>query len=143
MILVVDVGALARSAAAVVLGFERFDPHLTPAGVVFNRAGDPAHRQWLTDAVASACTVRPLGALPYDPGVALPERYLGLVTAIEGGYSSALRRRLARLVEAHIDLDALVGFARSKVARSAPPFAPSSAPSATISVARDPAFQFY
>jgi cobyrinic acid a,c-diamide synthase len=143
VILVVDVGALARSAAAVVLGFERFDPHLTLAGVVFNRAGGPAHRQWLTDAVASACTARPLGALPYDAGVALPERHLGLVTAIEGGYSSALRQRLARLVEAHVDLDALVGLARSKVARSAPPFAPSKTPSATIAVARDPAFQFY
>jgi len=143
VILVVDVGALARSAAAVVLGFERFDPHLTLAGVVFNRAGGPAHRQWLTDAVASACKARPLGALPYDQGVALPERHLGLVTAVEGGYSSALRQRLARLVEAHVDLDALVGFARSKVARSAARFAPSSAPSATIAVARDPAFQFY
>jgi cobyrinic acid a,c-diamide synthase len=143
VVLVVDVGALARSAAAVVLGFERFDPHLALAGVVFNRAGGPAHRQWLTDAVASACAARPLGALPYDRGVALPERHLGLVTAVEGGYSSALRQRLAKLVEAHVDLDALVGLARSKVARSAAPLAPSSAPSATIAVARDRAFQFY
>ena len=143
VILVLDAGALARSAAAVVLGFERFDPHLMVAGVVFNRAGGPPHRQWLTDAVASACKARSLGALPYDQGVALPERHLGLVTAVEGGYSSALRQRLARLAEAHVDLDALVGLAWSKVARSTTPFAPSNAPSATIAVARDPAFQFY
>ncbi|HEX9408871.1 MAG TPA: AAA family ATPase, partial [Methylomirabilota bacterium] len=37
--LVLDAGALARSAAAVVLGFERFDPALALAGVIFNRVG--------------------------------------------------------------------------------------------------------
>jgi cobyrinic acid a,c-diamide synthase len=143
VILVVDVGALARSAAAVVLGFERFDPHLMLAGFVFNRVGGPSHRQWLIDATASACTARPLGALPWDPGVALPERHLGLVTAVEGGYSSALRQRLARLVEEHVDLDGLVELARSTVARRAAPRVSATASSTTIAVARDPAFQFY
>ena len=143
VILVVDVGALARSAAAVVLGFERFDPHLMVAGVVFNRVGGPSHRQWLIDAMASACTARPLGALPCDPGVALPERHLGLVTAVEGGYSSALRQRLARLVEEHVDVDGLVELARSTVARRAAPRVSATASSTTIAVARDPAFQFY
>ena len=99
VILVLDAGALARSAAAVVLGFERFDPALALAGVIFNRAAGPTHRQWLTQAVASACKARPLGALPHDPGVALPERHLGLVTAAEGGYSPELRQRLAELID--------------------------------------------
>jgi len=40
-------------------------------------------------------------------------------------------------------LDALVGLARSQVARRAAPRARSTASSATIAVARDPAFQFY
>ncbi len=143
VILVLDAGALVRSAAAVVLGFEHFDPELSLAGVVFNRTGGPAHRQWLSQAVASVCKARPLGALPHDPGVALPERHLGLVTAVEGGYSPELRQRLAGLIEAHVDLNALVGLARSTVARRAPPRARSTASSATIAVARDPAFQFY
>ena len=37
VVLVVDAGAMARSAGALVLGFERFDPDLDLAGVVFNR----------------------------------------------------------------------------------------------------------
>lgn len=143
VVLVVDVGAVARSAAAIVLGFERFDPDLMLAGVIFNRAGGASHRQGLTDAVASACTARPLGALPYDSGVALPERHLGLVTAVEGGYSPTLRQHLARLVEDHIDLDGLVGLARSTVARRPAERAPARASAATIAVARDLAFQFY
>ena len=143
VILVLDAGALGRSAAAVVLGFEHFDPELALAGVVFNRSGGPAHRQWLSQAVASACKARPLGALPYDSGVALPERHLGLVTAVEGGYSPELRQRLAGLIEAHVDLNALVGLARSTVARRAAPRARSTASTVIIAVARDPAFQFY
>jgi cobyrinic acid a,c-diamide synthase len=143
VILVLDAGALVRSAAAVVLGFEHFDPELALAGVVFNRTGGPTHRQWLSQAVARVCKARPLGALPHDPGVALPERHLGLVTAIEGGYSPKLRQRLAGLIEAHVDLNALGGLARSQVARRAAPRARSTASSATIAVARDPAFQFY
>src|SRR5713101_1268859 len=143
VVLVLDAGALVRSAAAVVLGFERFDPDLVLAGVIFNRAGGAVHRQWLAQAVTSACTARPLGALPSDAGVALPERHLGLVTAVEGGYSPEVRQRLAGLIEAHVDIDTLVGLARSQVARRAPPPARSTASSATIAVARDAAFQFY
>jgi cobyrinic acid a,c-diamide synthase len=143
VVLVVDAAALARSAAAVVLGFERFDAELTLAGVIFNRAGGTAHRQWLAEAVRSSCKARPLGALPSDPGVALPERHLGLVTAVEGSYSPELRQRLAGLIEAYVDVDALVGLARSQVARRAVPRLRSTTSSATIAVARDAAFQFY
>lgn len=143
VILIVDAGALVRSAAAVVLGFERFDPELTVAGVIFNRAGAATHRRWLGQAVAAATTARPLGALPSDPGVALPERHLGLVTAAEGGYSATLRQRLAHLIEEHLDVDELIGMARSRIRRPATRPAPSRTPSAIIAVARDRAFQFY
>ncbi len=115
---------------------------LVLAGVIFNRVGGKVHRQWLAQAVTSACTARPLGALTSDPGVALPERHLGLVTAVEGGYSPEVRQRLAGLIEAHVDVDTLVGLARSGVRRRAPS-ARSASVSATIAVARDRAFQFY
>ena len=142
VVLVLDAGALARSAAAVVLGFERFDPDLVLAGVIFNRVGGKVHRQWLSQAVTSACKARPLGALPSDRGIALPERHLGLVTAVEGGYSREVRQRLAGLIEAHVDVDTLVGLARSGVSRQAPRVR-SATVFATIAVARDRAFQFY
>ena len=65
------------------------------------------------------------------------------MTAVEGGYSPEVRQRLAGLIEEHVEMDALVGLARSQVARRAAPRARSTASSATIAVARDPAFQFY
>ena len=66
VLLVVDAAALSRSAAAVVLGFERFDPQMELAGVIFNRAGGATHSQWLALAVTAECMARALGALPHD-----------------------------------------------------------------------------
>jgi cobyrinic acid a,c-diamide synthase len=142
--LVMDAAALSRSAAAVVLGFERFDPDLDLAGVIFNRAGGATHRQWLSQAVTAGCKARVLGALPHDSRLALPERHLGLVTAAEGGYSPALRQHLAELAEEHVDLEALLALARSAVERRPAPAAPAPAGRpVTIAIARDQAFQFY
>jgi len=142
---VLDVGAMARSAAAVLLGFERFDPDLELAGVICNRAGGSLHRQWLHDAVNRACKTRVLGAVPYEPTVALPERHLGLLTAAEGGYTTDLRGGLAELIEQHVDVEALIGAAGSGVERcpTRDPQVARRDPIATIAVARDAAFQFY
>jgi len=145
VVLVLDAGAVARSAAAVLLGFERFDPDVELAGVIFNRAGGAVHRQSLRDAVAQSCKSRVLGALPHERALVLPERHLGLVTAAEGGYAAALRGRLTELIEQHLDVDALLGAARSRVERRpADPGVPARRTAAvTIAVARDEAFQFY
>jgi cobyrinic acid a,c-diamide synthase len=145
IVLVVDASALSRSAAAVVLGFERFDPELEVAGVIFNRAGGATHRHWLTQAVTAECKARVLGALPHDSRLVLPERHLGLVTAAEGGYSPGFRRALAVVAEEHLDLDGLLNLARSEIDRlpaEAPPRR-ASLEAVTIAVARDQAFQFY
>ncbi len=145
VVLVLDAGAMARSAAAVLLGFERFDPDVELAGVIFNRAGGPTHRRWLRDAVAQSCKSRVLGALPHEDSIALPERHLGLVTAAEGRYSAGLAAGLAALIERHVNVDALLAAARSGVERRPPdelaPARHGTGP--TIAVARDQAFQFY
>jgi cobyrinic acid a,c-diamide synthase len=43
VLFVVDAASMARSAAALVQGFERFDPALTFAGVLFNNLGSYIH----------------------------------------------------------------------------------------------------
>jgi cobyrinic acid a,c-diamide synthase len=144
VVLVVDAGAMVRSAAAVVLGFEAFDPDLELGGVILNRAGGGVHRRWLADAIAQSCRSPVLGALPHDPAVRLPERHLGLVTAAEGAYSEPLRRRLADLADLHVDVEALVRAARSRIEREPGPRREAPrVPAARIGVARDEAFQFY
>jgi cobyrinic acid a,c-diamide synthase len=145
VLLVVDAGAMARSAAAVVQGFERFDPDLELAGVICNRTGGRVHQRWLEEALAQSCATRVLGALPLASALTLPERHLGLVTAAEGGYAGELRARLADMIDEHLDMETLLGAAGSHVERERgeAPRAASARGAVTIAVARDEAFQFY
>lgn len=144
IVLVVDARAQSRSAAAVVLGFERFDPEMRIAAVIFNRVASEVHARWLREAVATRCDALPVGALPRSESIVLPERHLGLVTAVEGALGAERRGHLADLVEASVDLGELLACAAPlELPEVAPAFPPASPVRARIGVARDAAFQFY
>lgn len=65
VVLVVDCGAIARSAAALVKGFREFDPELRLQGVILNKVGGAAHTAWLHDAIGPANPdVTLLGGIP-------------------------------------------------------------------------------
>ncbi|MFV0422010.1 cobyrinate a,c-diamide synthase [Oleidesulfovibrio sp.] len=109
VILVVDARSMARSAAALVSGYVRFDPALQFAGVVFNRVGSENHRSIISEAMHSACPEIPvLGFLPRNEKLSLPSRHLGLTTSDEAPISHELQHALADWVEQAIDLPALM-----------------------------------
>jgi cobyrinic acid a,c-diamide synthase len=145
VVLVVDASAMARSAAAAVMGYQRFDPALQVAGVVLNRVGSERHAEMCTTAIEQATGVRVLGWLPRDETVALPERHLGLIPESELRPDGQLFDSLAELVERQVDLDALLTRAAPcplDVPRRLFPREPQ--PSlARIAIARDRAFNFY
>src|SRR5713101_3719986 len=125
VLLVIDASAMARSAAALIHGYTSFDPDLRVAGVILNN-------------VASAVPI--LGALPRAKDLVVPERHLGLHLPHEA--RSEYVEELATLIEAHIDLDALLR--SSAIDRlPAPPATPSLPARARLAVARDEAFCFY
>jgi cobyrinic acid a,c-diamide synthase len=136
--LVIDAGAIARSAAALIHGFVSFDPDLRVAGVILNNVGGEAHAQMIRDAVAGEVPI--VGALPRVPDLVVPERHLGLHLPHEAHEDYV--ERLAALVEAHVDVDGLL--AASRIARPTPPPATVAPPrDVRIGVARDEAFCFY
>ncbi len=144
VVLVIDAKAQSRTAAAVVLGCERFDPALNVAAVIANRVGGEVHRRWVEEAITAACRAVSIGALRRDESLTLPERHLGLVTAVEGTLTPACRARLAEAIEGSIDLDRLLMIAAPlRDAAPARPPADSVPTRARIGVARDTAFQFY
>src|SRR5262245_65186584 len=86
--LVIDAEAAARSAAAVVLGFEHFDGALEIAGVIATRVAGGTHSKFGQDAIASRCRAVPVGAVPLEAVLTVPERRLGLVTAGVGSLTA-------------------------------------------------------
>ncbi len=143
VVLVLDAKAQSRSAAAVVLGFERFDPALKVAGVIANRVGGDVHRRWIEEAIATTCSAVLVGAIKRDDVLALPERHLGLVTAVEGTLTAERRARLAETLEASVDLDRVLEIAVPLSSAHSIATPASTPPRARIGVARDAAFQFY
>lgn len=145
VVLVADAQGLARSAAALVHGYATLDPALTLAGVLFNNVSGPGHYQYLKDAVSSLTRVKPLGWIRKDEGVRLPVRHLGLVSAEEGKGANGRYGQMGDLVEAGVDLDALLAIARSAPALpEVQPslFVPGPKTSRRVAVSRDEAFHF-
>lgn len=108
VVLLVSAKGKARSAAAIVKGFETFDKDLTLAGVIFSQTGSARHYDYLKKAVEQNCQTRCLGHMPRDEAIAMPERHLGLVTAEEQAIPPDVRSKLCAMVRDHIDMDALI-----------------------------------
>lgn len=145
VLLIVSAKGKARSAAAIVKGFESFDPNLKFAGVIFAQAGSERHYHYLRDAVEQNCTTPCLGYLPKNEKIVMPERHLGLVTADEMPISQETLSILVSMVDDHLDMDGLL----AALPRVSVPEKEERVPeikiksTARIAVARDKAFCFY
>ncbi len=140
--LVVDARSMARSAAAVVLGFSRFDPGLPISGVLFNRVGSKAHAAMLSDAMERLPEVPPYGFLPREKGLEIPSRHLGLITDEDFALDSDRIQRMAEWVEKNVRLDDLLAAAKG-LEPGPGRAAPSLSPEVRIAIAMDEAFCFY
>lgn len=139
VVLVLDVGGQAQSAAAVALGFAAMRPELRLAGVVLNKIASPRHEALVRDGMRQA-GITVFGALPRNPAITLPERHLGLVQAEELPELTEMLARAGQFIADHIDLDMLLAAASGGRAASDPPrIAP---PAQRIALARDAAFSF-
>jgi cobyrinic acid a,c-diamide synthase len=145
VVLVVDAGKSARSLAAVVLGFELFDPDLVLAGVILNRVAGERHYRLLETAVKASCKTPILGWLPCEASVSIAERHLGLFTAesIEQDATAQQAEAFADLAEKHLDLETLCSLECGLELRRGLRALPPRLNPVRIGVARDRAFSFY
>jgi cobyrinic acid a,c-diamide synthase len=146
VILVVNASHMARSIAALVQGYLKFDPHVQIAGVIVNNVRE-RHFRLLRDALQQYTDCPVLGFLPPDPALTIPERHLGLIPAQEARRLAQVQERLVEAVTNSVNLETIL-----RIARGAPqlpwvqlPGENQSEPrkSCRIGVARDEAFHFY
>ena len=104
VILVLDARSMARSAAAIVQGFENFDKDLNIAGIIFNRVGSLNHYEYLKEAVLENCKAEPLGYILRNDKIHLPDRHLGLVTAEEHSLSKEALSMLVSMIDTNTSL---------------------------------------
>ena len=139
VILVVDVSGQAQSAAATALGFMNYMPDLPFGGVILNRVASPRHER-LARLGMDQAGIKVLGVLPRRGDLALPERHLGLIQAIEHPDLEQAISNYAGFLGEHVDLEAIRAVAQGrnapKVGRLVRP------PAQRIALARDAAFSF-
>lgn len=145
VVLVVNAKSMARSAAAVIQGFENFDRDLKFCGVIFNNLGSDRHLPYLLEALEANVAMPCLGGIKRDEKISIPERHLGLVTRQDHLLTDDDIRQLAAIVEDNLDLDDFLAklpeMTKTGSARKLPPAEKKQR--VRIGVAKDNAFCFY
>lgn len=139
VVVVLDVSGHAQTVAALALGLKHYRQDITVAGVILNRVASARHER-LCRLALEAAGITVFGALPRRGDLALPERHLGLVQAVEHPDLENAICGYAAFLRAHVDLAALKAAARGGVALGAR-LAPQP-PAQRIALAQDAAFSF-
>lgn len=140
VVLVVDAGGQAQSAAATALGFQHYNPDLPFAGVILNRVASPRHER-LARLGMDKAAINVLGVLPRRGDLALPERHLGLVQAVEHPDLDAAIAGYAEFLQDHVDIDSIKAVAAGHETAFGAGRLPKP-PGQRIALAKDDAFSF-
>ena len=141
VVLVVDCGGQAQSAAATALGFASYHKEVHLAGVILNRVASPRHER-LTRLGMDKAGIEVLGVLPRRGDLALPERHLGLIQAVEHPNLDKAITDYATFVAEHVNLDKLFAVAASLSLPRPSRLVLPPPPGQHIAFARDDAFSF-
>ncbi len=155
VILVVDARSITRSTAALVQGYQSFDPKVNIKGVILNKIGSASHAKKAKEAIEHYSGVDVVGQIPRNDAMRLSMRHLGLVPAVEGiARSSQFKPQLELIestIEDSVDVDKIVDIARD--AGTLPDLSPvlfkpkhtrqNQHKRVRIGVAYDEAFNFY
>ena len=124
VVLVVDASSMSRSVAALVHGFATFEPGVRLAGVLVNRVASDRHEELIRESLEET-GVPVVGMLRRDETLTTPSRHLGLVPA--GERAAAARATvdvLAAAVARSVNLEVLLGIARSAAPLTVPAWTP-------------------
>ncbi|OIJ14392.1 cobyrinic acid a,c-diamide synthase [Anaerobacillus alkalilacustris] len=146
VILVVNCASMARSAAAIVKGFQCLSKEVNVVGVIANRVGSIGHFNLVKTAIEQECHVPVIGYLQRESDIEMPERHLGLVPSIERGELDDFFDQLGDLVLKTIDIDKLLEISITEpleVDETYSLFEKKEVQVCRIAVAKDAAFNFY
>lgn len=145
VILIVNAARMTRSAAAMVMGFQHFEPEPPIAGVILNNVAGKRHEHKLVQAIERYCGIPVLGLIPRDPDVHIAERHLGLVPFPESREAKSVVERIGGKLEPYLDLDGILAVAGrvGHPLKRSPTGVRKGTGHAKIGVMRDRVFNFY
>jgi cobyrinic acid a,c-diamide synthase len=144
----VSAQSITRSSAAIVKGFQAFDPEIRIAGVILNNIKGGSHKAKATTAIEHYCGIPVIGAIPRMEEMQLAMRHLGLVPYREGSGRGDFDARIATITDMigqYVDQDRFVSLMKEcdMPRKKSTVFDPAPARDVKIGIAFDEAFNFY
>lgn len=146
VLLVVNCESMARSAAAIVKGFQVFAEGPNIVAVIANKVGSEGHFQLVKQAIEQECDVPVIGYLKRELEIEIPERHLGLIPSMERGELNPFFDKLGALVSETVDIEKLLELSVARpleIRRNSSIFEKKRENIVKIAVAKDSAFNFY
>ena len=147
VLLVIDTYSMARTVAAVALGYKTFDEYVNIAGIILNRVGGTSHASLCKQAIEGATKIPVIGSIPNNEEIELAERHLGLIPTPEKEPAAKLLSKTAAFIRNNIDLNAVIKIAKEvpEIPEVKHPIYPEKTHPRAVSlgVAFDEAFNFY
>lgn len=146
VLLVVNCESMARSAAAIVKGFQLFAEGPTIVAVIVNKVGSEGHFQLVKKAIEQECHVPVIGYLKRELDIEIPERHLGLIPSMERGELDSFFAKLGTLISETVDIDRFFELAVAEpleASRESSIFEKQRDYLVKVAVAKDSAFNFY
>ena len=153
VLLVLDCTKVTRTAAAILLGMQKFDKKVDLRGVVLNQIAGARHEKIIREAIEKYCGIPVLGAIPKLKKDLLSERHMGLTPFQEHPEVKEALKAAGEIAAEHLDLDGIL-----KIAKGVKPFDEGrkgkagkrqvrvierQISSVRVGIIRDSAFQFY
>lgn len=141
MALIMDVRAMAQTAAAIAIGLANYRSDIKVTGLIANNCTTQRHRQLIEESLPESLPL--LATLPRSEQVALPERHLGLMQAseIQAELEISFEAAADWLVDAGLE-DILQRFAQVEFFPAKLPIEKPLLKNKVIAIAQDEAFSF-
>lgn len=149
ILLVVNAQRITRSVAALVQGYQHFEPDTRIAGVILNNVARGRQQAIMTQAIEHYCGLPVVGSLPRSDALSIPDRHLGLVPRAENESLVPAIAAARDAVAVSFDLNQILEIAKQTTDVRPPttvsnePKSEIGNPKSKIGVVRDRAFTFY
>ncbi len=147
VILLVNASRMTRSVAALITGYQHFEPDTNIAGVILNNVSTDGHKRRLVAAVEQYCDIPVLGCIPPDNNLDMAEQHLGLRPYKHRRFeeTTAIVERICDSIKTYLDLGGILAIASKSGAQRLPITGEPEikAPLVQIGVMRDQVFNFY
>ncbi len=144
--LVINTTRMTDSIAAMVTGYQHFQPETNIAGVLLNYVSGARHESKLRNAVEKYCKIPVVGSIPKNADLHIPERHLGLIPSRESDGAEAWVEGIGKKLESYLDVDQILNIVECFKTPYSTPIeekAEGKGPHIKIGVIYDQVFNFY